>query len=290
MELVRAKRLIYSMNILLTGSSGFIGKNILNYFTKEIHYENYFNIHCLSRGQSLTDFSSVQFDSIIHSAAEIYQDNLMFDSNIKLTYDLLEFAKNQKHLKSFINLGSSSEYGHKKNKMSENDLLQPRNIYESTKGAATLLCQGFAKKYNIPAITIRLFSVYGSHEPNHRLIPTIYQKFLKQECVEVSEGSHDFVYIDDIINLIIKLLNEPKEKIAGDIINAGTGIQTSNFEVVQLFEKILGFKININKVSQLRSFDSLNWVCDPNYTYYKYSWRSETPLENGIKKYLETLK
>lgn len=274
------------MNILLTGSTGFIGKNIFNFFTKEIHYENYFNLYCLSRGQSLTDFSNIQFDSIIHSAAEIYQDNLMFESNIKLTYDLLEFAKKQKHLKSFINLGSSSEYGYKKNKMSENDVLQPRNIYESTKGAATLLCQGYAKKYNIPAITIRLFSIYGPHEPNHRLIPTIYQKSLLQETISISDGMHDFLYIDDLIDLISLVIYSGKDKITGDIINAGTGIQTSNIGVVNLFNKILKTEIKTANSDKLRDFDSNSWVCDTEYVKNKYNWNSKINLEQGITKYI----
>lgn len=273
------------MRVLLTGSTGFIGKSLLSYFNG-IHYDCHYEVFCFSRHNTIKDIEHLQFDYIIHCAAEIYKDELMFDSNVQLTYNLLEFAKTQKHLKSFINLGSSSEYGYKSNRMAENDVLEPRNIYEATKGAATLLCQGYAKKYNIPAITIRLFSIYGPHEPPRRLIPTIYNKTITSEILSVSEGVHDFVYVDDLIDLVVLLLNERQDKIAGDIVNIGTGIQTGNLEVVQIFEQILNTKINITKVEKLRNFDSNSWACNPNYTHNKYNWQTKINLQEGIEKYI----
>ena len=64
--------------------------------------------------------------------------NRSLDVSIEVLNDILDFIiKNN----IFINTGSSSEYGFKKQKMSENDVLVPNSYYSAFKSSATLYCQ-----------------------------------------------------------------------------------------------------------------------------------------------------
>ena len=95
----------------------------------------------------------------------------------------------------------------------------------------------------------------------------------------------DFIYIDDIIDgLIILAFSEP-EKIIGDIVNLGTGVQTSNLEVYKNFEKIFNKKLAYQKTDSLRNFDSNSWVCNPQYAKDKYGFECKYNLEMGLLKY-----
>jgi len=212
----------------------------------------------------------------------------MVDSNITLTVKLLEASKNVNY-KMFINLGSSSEYGLKQHPMKESDICVPRNMYEATKYSSTILCQGFANKFNKNIVTIRPFSVYGKYEGSHRFIPTLANCFEHNIEPNISAGVHDFIYIDDFIDNLLHIMYN-YTNVQGDIVNFGTGIQTSNFEVFDIFRDIYGSNLTYKTVPTLRSFDSEHWVADTTYARNKYNFKIATNLYDGIKKYIQIQK
>jgi nucleoside-diphosphate-sugar epimerase len=263
------------MRILVTGSTGFIGKNLI----KKIKNDEVF---LYFRGDDV--YKSVENskpDAIIHLAAEIYKDVEMFDSNIDLTYRFLKAAKDF-CVKSFVYVGSSSEYGAKKKAMKETDLLEPRTMYEGTKGACTLLCQAFSKAYGLPVTIMRPFSLYGKDEPQHRLIPTLIRKMKKNETVEISFGSHDFIYIDDFLYAIKQLVKNPT---IGEIYNFGTGVQYSNIEVAEIIKKLLNSNSRIIEIDRLlRPYDSDCWVADSTKARKELGWIPKHSLIEGLRK------
>ena len=185
------------MKYIITGYTGFIGKSLLERLT---------NQETLVIGRNWqTDpelHNKIQIfnpDYIIHCAAEIKDSSKTFESNILMTNWLLNVTQNIDY-KAFISLGSSSEYGNTSYPISEKELLKPRTMYEATKGASTLLCQGFAREYNKPIAVVRPFSVYGAYEPDNRLIPTLFRNFKNNTISKISLGVHDFIHIDDFID------------------------------------------------------------------------------------------
>ena len=263
------------MKIFLTGATGFIGKNLLKRLEDE-------EIYCYKRGEDV--FKSVtkfRPDVIFHLAGEIYKDEEMFNSNIYLTYQLLEVSKFL-DIKSFIQVGSSSEYGAKKHSMKEIDFLDPRTMYEATKGAETLLCQAYARSNNVPTSIARPFSVYGPEEPEHRFIPTMIRKMKEDDRVEVSPGNHDFIYIDDFIDGLILLMENPQN---GEIYNFGTGVQHSNIEVAEKIRKLLNSNSEIIELDYLlRPFDTNNWVADNRKAISNLGWKVKHSLTEGLRK------
>lgn len=266
------------MKIFITGINGFIGKNLFLHFSKNYHIIPFF------RGNSISSISDANPDIIIHAAAEIYKEDRMFDSNIKLTYDILKASLNLDY-KLFIYIGSSSEYGRKSNPFKETDFLDPTTLYEATKGCATLLCRAFARTHKKPIYVIRPFSIYGRYEPAHRLIPTIFRNAMQNLPISISNAVHDFVYIDDFVKGIEALINFSPLKNTGDIINFGSGKQYTNLQVLKTAEKILSKKIEYTHSDKLRSFDGNFWKADPSYTFNEYGLEFKTPLKQGLKKY-----
>lgn len=270
--------------VFLTGSKGFIGRNLMESLSKDnllIEYDRNYEI------QEQLLFSKP--DVIINSAAEIYKPELMFNSNIVLVQKILEYVRQNK-TEHFIQFGSSSEYGKKDRPMSEFDSLNPRNLYEGTKAAATMLCMSYSKCYDLQITIIRPFSVYGKHEKEHRLFPKLAKSFLHGQKMTLNNGYHDFIYIKDFINGVMTILNSPKEKTKGDIVNLGYGKQYSNGEVLRIFEGVLK-KTGLVEIdaSFAKDFETENWICDTSYVKKRYGFEAKFDLEQGVRDYLNEI-
>ncbi len=271
------------MKVFITGSSGFIGRNLVNRLQLSGH-----TLYLHKRDDSLWDIHRINPDIIYHIAGEVRDESKMFNSNLELTHRLLEITKDIDY-KAFIHIGSSSEYGRKQSPFKETDNLVPTNIYEATKAGATLLCQAYGKEFDKPIVTVRVFSIYGDYEPEYRLIPTVYTSMKENKKINiVNSAVHDFTYIDDLIDFL-EILPEKSDIISGDIINFGTGFQTSNIELVKIFERVfkteLNYEIIKTETSIRKPYDTTTWVCDTNYLNYKYKFSTKYNLEQGILKY-----
>jgi nucleoside-diphosphate-sugar epimerase len=77
----------------------------------------------------------------------------------------------------FVNTGSSSEYGQKNAPMSEDDIVEPNNLYGISKAAVTQYASFIGKSKNFPIFTYRLFSVYGPLEDPSKLISTLIENY-----------------------------------------------------------------------------------------------------------------
>jgi nucleoside-diphosphate-sugar epimerase len=199
------------MKIFLTGIQGFIGKNLLEYYDEHeiFEYQKYMDVRA-----KLEYFKP---DLIIHCAAEIYKPELMWKSNIILLQDILDHVKEFPNTK-LIQIGSSSEYGPIPKAAAETDRINPVDMYQATKGAGTLLCQGYARQYKLDITIARAYSVYGKYEKPHRLFPRLWRSFQLDQPMKLFHGFHDFIYINDFIrgiNNIVQLENKP----LGDIVN-----------------------------------------------------------------------
>jgi nucleoside-diphosphate-sugar epimerase len=256
---------------LITGGTGFIGQNL----TRKLNGD----IYLFSRDEEIETAVSFQRpDYIFHLAAEIYDDSKMFDSNINLTYRLLEATKDLDY-KALIIVGSSSEYGLKDHHIREDEVLEPFHLYSGTKGAAYLLALSYAFKYKKPIIIARPFSVYGKFDPDHRFIPTAIRCLYNHDVLPVAPGSHDFIHANDFVDGLIMMSNKPK---VGQIYNFGTGCQFSNLEVVSLLEEITGKEMNYEKVPKMREFDTDCWVCDRSKAK-ELGWEPKINLMEGLR-------
>ena len=261
--------------ILITGSNGFVGKNLIEF------YKDTYDILTLTKSDSLEEILSSSPDIIINTAASIYEFETMFSTNVLLVNKLIEYVKNTKC--KLIQIGSSAEYGKKDYPTKENDSLNPVSFYAGTKAAATMMCQSAAIEFNLPIVIARPYSLYGNYEKSYRLFSKLYDAFTKHNPMSLSDGYHDFIYIKDFIRAIDILVNR-EDNIAGDIINFGTGTQTSNMQVLEKFIDIFGYTpqcIEI-KSTMAKFFESKTWVCNTDYAKKQYNFVPEYSLNDGI--------
>ena len=295
--------------VLVTGAAGFVGAVLVRRLLALGH-----EVHALSKpstkrwrlegvardlathDQDLTDEEGLRAlllrikpDVIYHLAAHgayPFQTDAdaVIQTNILGTWNLLK-ASAAVDYEVFVNTGSSSEYGFKDFAMRETDLLEPNSYYSVAKCAQTLLCQHFAKTHKKPVTTFRLFSAYGPWEEPSRLIPTLVRRCLAGEDLELvpPETARDFVFVEDVVDAYLRL--DELGKLSGEILNVGTGVQSTIKDVVSAVLEHTGARVACHwGRMQPRIWDSKIWVADITKSGRLLHWRPETSLARGIAR------
>ena len=117
-------------------------------------------------------------------------------------------------IKNLIYASSSSVYGGNINStFNENDNTdKPLSLYAATKKSNELMAHAYSNLYKIPSIGLRFFTVYGPWgRPDMALLFSQNQFFEGKPIQIFNNGnvSRDFTYIDDVIEVISRLLDKP---------------------------------------------------------------------------------
>ena len=299
--------------IILTGASGFIGANLTRRLLQDRH-----EVHLLMRDGYLrwriediikdvhiykinfTDKQSVEKvvrkirpEWIFHLAANgnySWQNDLdqIIQTNFLGTVNLVE-ACLKIGFDTFVNTGSSSEYGFKDYAPSEHDWLDPNSYYAVTKASTTLFCRYTAQKYNVHIQTLRLYSVYGPYEDPGRLMPTLIIKGLNGHLPPLVNPNiaRDFVYINDVIDAYYLAAMKP-DKQFGAVYNVGTGAQTTLHSVIDVAQRVL----NISEEPQWgsmkdRQWDTSIWIANNQEIKSKLGWQPKYDFEQGFRKMVD---
>jgi len=266
------------MKVLVTGISGFIGSNLATRYAELGH-----DVTGHWRGSNLAELLEQTLpDLILHCAAEIYDPEQMFDSNITMTWQCLDHVR--RHRCQMIYMGSSSEYGWRDCVTHESTPVQPHTAYAGTKCAGTYMCQGWAQEFGLDVVTIRLYSIYGPGERPHRLFPRLWMAFRLGRPMDLVDGVHDFVYIDDTVDAIVAVAQSP-QRTPGEIINVCSGTETTNWEVLELFQEVTGHAAPVNFQSD-KFVTQPVWQGDNQHLRTRYGWVPKHDLRSGIRDFL----
>lgn len=271
------------MKISITGVTGFLGKSIAEHISSTHIYTE---VHGLPRGTDLADhIKTHKPDVFIHCAGEIYTVENMLLTNVGMVYEILNAIRDHSPKTRLIQIGSSSEYGPVPRPTTELDPINPQNMYEATKGAATLLCQAYARQFGLQTCVARIYSGYGVHEKDHRLFPRLYRAFYENQPMTLYDGVHDFIYIDDFVRGIEILMNTPWP--SGEIVNFGSGIQYRNREVLDIWMQVTGKSAPIEYIDNFsKPHDTNFWCCDTSYAKMQYKFFTYYSLADGITDFI----
>ena len=192
----------------------------------------------------------------------------------------------EKKISSFIQIGSSLEYGASKSPQKENikcNLKSVRSVYGKAKLLSSKYVINLFKKKKFPSTVIRFYLVYGPKQDINRFIPTIINGCLKNKKFPTSDGSQlrDFLYIDDAIRAIIMCLENKKSR--GQILNIGTGKPKLIKRVIQMVKKVSKGGKPQYGMFKLRKFDIPKLYPNINKAKNKIKWRPKVSFEKGIK-------
>ena len=145
------------------------------------------------------------------------------------------------------------------------------------------------KRYNFPVTILRLYQAFGPKQDLNRFIPIIIDGCLKDKKFPCSNGTQlrDFIYVDDVVDAIIKSLRNKKSK--GEILNIGTGKPKKIKNIVKLIKKkikkgkpLFG-KILLRKDEQMKFYPNIKKAKKLINWYPKVSFK--IGLENTIKSF-----
>jgi nucleoside-diphosphate-sugar epimerase len=204
-------------------------------------------------------------------------------TNLLGTANLLESLLDVDY-QAFVNVGSSSEYGHHSSPLRESDPLTPRTDYAVSKAAATLLCQAEAFRGR-PISTVRVFSAYGPAADPRRLVPDVMASCLRGKSPRVTDGCQprDFIYLDDVVSLLETAAHCPSAH--GKVLHAGTGRQHTVRAMIETIIAVSGAGVTPRfGVLPSRTDEPTSWVADITQTCQITSWRPKFDLRSGVEK------
>jgi len=192
---------------------------------------------------------------------------------------------------AFVHAGSSSEYGFKDHAPRENELLEPNSRYAVAKASATLFCQYVAQHEALPAITLRLYSVFGPFEDPRRLVPALVVHGLRRELPPLVSPAtaRDFVWVGDVVDSFLLAAAAARTR-AGAIYNVGSGEQTTVADLVQVTRRVLDIEAEpVWGTMPSRVWDTTSWVADTTAIADQLGWRPSTSLDEGFRRTVDWL-
>jgi len=295
--------------VILTGGTGFVGANLARRLLKEgcdLHLlvrtgykpwrikkiKNNAHLHTVNLADAVklnSAIARIRPDWIFHLAAYgayPFQSDAraMVQTNIVGTINLVE-ACLRTGFKTFVNTGTSSEYGFKDHAPQETESLEPNSSYALSKASATLFCRYIAQSKKVCLPTLRLYSVYGPYEESTRLIPTLIRHGLKGELPPLvsPDTAHDYVYVEDVVDAYLLAAETPKQE-PGAVYNVGTGIQISLREVIGVVRQVMDISVKPKWGSMPdRNWDTNVWVADNRKIRETLGWQPRYSFEEGFR-------
>ncbi len=295
--------------VLITGASGFVGNNLARCMLNQGHalhlilrkncsswrledIKLHAEIHLCDlcdQEQVSKAVSQVKPDWIFHLAAYgaySYQDDLqkILETNVLGTANLVK-ACLKAGFESFVNAGSSSEYGFTDHAPKESDPPDPNSYYAVSKASSTMLLKHTAKAYGFRIQTLRLYSVYGPYEEPSRLIPVLIMNGINNKFPPLVNPNiaRDFVHVDDV-SRAFELAASMKRQEQGAVYNVGTGVQTTIGQVVEIARQTMGITEKpIWSSMPNRNWDTTNWVSNSDCIRQTLGWIPDYKFEKGFK-------
>ena len=272
--------------ILITGGSGFIGTNFINYLSKSnfkiVNIDKISNVSTPEKFKKILNKKNYSFikynlndskkifnilkkekpDLIVNFAAESHVDRSISDplyfikNNIDLSMNLfLAYVKYQKLKKAkFFQISTDEVYGSiSKGLSKETDRYEPSSPYSASKGCVDLVATSFNKTYNTQIKVINLSNNYGPYQYPEKFIPTLIFHFLKGKPAPIygkGKNIREWIHVDDSCKAIYKTIISKKKF---DKINIGSNKRTTNLEIVERIFKIM-------KKKNLTNLDKKNYI------------------------------
>lgn len=301
------------MKAVVTGGAGFIGSHLTDLLLAKGHQVLVLDNLCggwmknLSHAESNPNFKFMQtdirnkselngafegFDWIFHLAAladivpSIEMPREYFETNVDGTFNVLEEAR-RANVKKFLYAASSSCYGIPKQfPTPESAAILPQYPYALTKNLGEQLVLHWAQLYRIPALSLRLFNVFGPRSRTTGVYGAVFGVFLAQKLAKkpytvVGDGmqTRDFTYVGDVVDAFYAAA---LSELSNDFMNVGS---SGHYSVNRLVELLGGPVTYIPK----RPGEPDCTFADVSKIQQKLGWRAKVSFEEGVRRILDRI-
>lgn len=301
------------MKFLITGAAGFLGTALANKLAGEGHAV--IALDDLSSGNPQGLIPQVQFtrgnvndrpllwtllhdvECVFHLAARVLvPESVLYpreytDVNVGGTVTLMESTRDV-GVKRVVLVSSGAIYGNQTiQPVPETATPNPRSPYAVSKLSAEYYLNTIGSLWNIETVSLRVFNAYGPGQQMPAVHTPVIPAFLKQAyqngtIVAHNEGNQtrDFIYIDDVISALITSASAPD--VNQDIINIGSGVETSVRELIRLVLEVTEGHPEI--VYNPRNEGGPSRLCaDISRARQKLNFQPKVPLPVGLRMTLE---
>lgn len=252
------------INVLITGSDGFIGSHLTEalvnqgYFVRAFVYYNSFNSYGWLDSISAELKSKIEFfagdirdpngvreamkgiDIVFHLAALIaipfsyHSPDSYIDTNVKGTLNIIQAARDNQVSRVLVT-STSEVYGTAQFvPITELHPKQPQSPYSASKIGADAIADSFYRSFDLPLTIVRPFNTFGPRQSARAVIPTIISQLLNG-AEEIKLGditpTRDLLFVKDTVNGFLKIAE--CQKLIGHEVNIATQSEISVGELAQ---------------------------------------------------------
>ena len=327
------------MYYLVTGAAGFIGYHVSEYLLKRgdrvlgidninDYYDPNIKLSRLERLKPYEGFEFIKmeladtpamealfkehaFDGVVNLAAQagvrysLKNPHAYMSSNITGFLNILEGVRHSESVQHCVYASSSSVYGaNTLQPFSEHhNIDHPVSLYAASKKSNELMAHSYCHLYGIKATGLRFFTVYGPWGRPDMALFLFTKGILNEEPINIfnnGEMIRDFTYIDDIVEGVVRVLDNPPSpnpEWTGDapdpatsytnyrVFNIGNNSPVKLMDFVEAIENALGKKA-IKNFMPLQAGDVPSTCADVSELEKAVGFRPNTPIQTGIDNFV----
>ena len=309
--------------IIVTGGSGFIGSNLVNYLIKK----NYFviNLDKLTYSSNKIDasyrnknnYKLIKLDIInkkrltaiikkhkpsviFNLAAETHVDRSIdgpknfIQTNIIGTFNLLEALRflNKKRISpKLIHISTDEVYGDiKTGRAAESSKYEPSSPYSASKASADHLIKSYIRTYKLNAVISNCCNNYGPYQFPEKLIPKIITNIFQNKALPIyakGQNSREWIHVYDHCEALFRLYLKGK---SGESYNVGTNKNMKNIDLVKKILNIcVSMNIKIGKKTKIkfvkdRPGHDFRYALNNKKIQKKLKWKSRINFDQGLRQ------
>src|ERR1039457_1447772 len=281
-----------SKNILVTGASGFIGRNLTVRLSKSGH-----TIYPISKlfGQDICDKKIYQqytdkcIDTVFHLAGLTFvpdswdSPDKFYQVNTMGTQRVLDFCRQAQARIIFI---SAYIYGNPRYlPIDESHPVAPNNPYAHSKWLGEELCRFYAEHMGVKTVILRPFNIYGNGQDSRFLIPTLLNQIQTDGKIVVRDDTprRDYLYITDVVDACMAVIDSDAPY---RLFNVGSGYSLSVREIVKTIRTAHHDKSTWQSLGEKRPNEIPDTVADCSAIKKEFNWQSRIPFTEGLRDML----
>lgn len=298
------------VKILVTGSTGYVGSNLVFKLLKTSHHlglvvrDSHKASQMFGRNSQVTfidqngsDFAKnvKEFNPevVIHLAAYSTSSDdrpsmqTLINSNILFSTEILDCLKDT-DVRLFINTGTFAQFYYNDGNFNS------AYLYAATKTAFLSLLDYYQKLINFKVVNVIPYTIYGENDTRRKVFHYILDSLNSPTPIGMTGGEQilDFIYINDVVAFYLTILDRLEELVNNTSSNfqfhLGTGRGTNIKELTGYIEEITGKKANIQWGARpYRENDIMYAVAPISRNIELLDWRAKTKIKEGLKNMLK---